>query len=98
MKIDVSHIAKLANLSLSKEEKEKFERQLDETISYIDKLRETSTESTEPTSQVTGVENVTRDDVITPSLSQEEALKNAKSTYNGFFKVNAILEDSLVSS
>lgn len=93
MKINVPYVAKLANISLSKIEKDKFKRQLDETISYIEKLREINTEATQPTSQVTGLENVTRKDVVTPSLSQKEVLKNAKSVHNGYFKVKAILED-----
>ncbi len=100
MKIDVSHVAKLANLPLSEEEKKKFEKQLSETLDYVNQLEEIDTKGVEPTSQVTGLENVTREDVVTPSLSQEEVLKNApstgsgqaKSTHNGFFKVPAILE------
>jgi len=91
MKLDVTHVAKLANLSLSDEEKKKFEKQLEETIEYIESLNEVNTEGVEPTSQVTGLENVTREDEIRPSLSQEEALRNAKSTHNGFFKVKGIL-------
>ena len=92
MKIDVSHIAKLANLPLSPEEKTKFEKQLEETIKYVQELASVNTKNTEPTSQVTGLENVTRKDISKPSLSQEEALSNTKEKYNGFFKVNAILE------
>lgn len=95
MKIDVSHIAKLANLPLTSEEKNKFETQLSETLDYVKQLEEIDTKDIEPTSQVTGLENVTREDVVTPSLSQEEALKNSKSTYNGFFKVPAIMEKQI---
>ncbi|HSX40435.1 MAG TPA: Asp-tRNA(Asn)/Glu-tRNA(Gln) amidotransferase subunit GatC [Candidatus Saccharimonadales bacterium] len=94
MKIDVSHVAKLANLPLSKEEKDKFEKQLDETLEYVNQLEEIDTKNVEPTSQVTGLENVTREDIAAPSLPQEQALKNSKSTYNGFFKVKAILDES----
>lgn len=93
MKIDVSHVAKLANLPLSDAEKKKFEKQLSETLDYVKQLEEIDTKGVEPTSQVTGLENVTREDEVTPSLSQEEALSNAKSTHNGFFKVPAILEN-----
>lgn len=92
MKIDVTHIAKLANLPLKPEEKVKFEKQLSETLSYIEKLKEVNTENVEPTSQVTGLENITRKDEITPSLSQDETLSNIKSKYSGLFKVKAILE------
>ena len=91
MKIDVPHVAKLANLSISKEEQKKFESQLSSILQYVNKLKEVDTKNVETTSQVTGLENVTREDKTTPSLSQEEVLKNAKATHNGFFKVKAIL-------
>ena len=91
MKFDISHVAKLANLPLTDEEKKKFKKQLEETISYIQNLNEADVTGIEPTSQVTGLENVTRDDIVKLSLSQEDALKNAKSTHNGFFKVKGIL-------
>lgn len=90
MKIDVSHIAKLANLPLSPAEKTKFEKQLGETLEYVEGLNEVKTKNTEPTSQVTGLENITREDTTKPSLSQNEALSNTRSKHNGFFKVKAI--------
>ena len=93
MKIDVSHVAKLANLPLTEREKEKFEKQLNDILAYIEKLNEVDTKNVEPTSQVTGLENVTREDNAAPSLSQEDILKNAKSQHNGFFKVKAIFEE-----
>lgn len=93
MEIDISHVAKLANLPLNKEEKEKFEKQLSPILDYIEKLNEVDTKNVETTSQVTGLENVLRDDEPSPSLSQEEVLSNAESQYNGLFKVKAILEE-----
>lgn len=92
MKINVSHILKLANLTVTNEEKQKFEKQLEETLSYIENLNEVDTTGVEPTSQVTGLEIVTHEDVPSPSLSQREALSNTKSKLNGFVKVKAILE------
>lgn len=91
MKIDVGHIAKLANLTIPGEEKEKFEKRLSETLDYVNLLSKVDTKNAEPTSQVTGLENVTREDEPSPSLSQEETLNNAKSKHNGMFKVKAIL-------
>lgn len=91
MKIDVKHIAKLANLPLNPQEEKKFEKQLSEILSYVEKLKEVDTKNVETTSQVTGLENVTREDNPTPSLNQEEALSNTKSKHNGLFKVKAIL-------
>lgn len=94
MKIDVKKVANLAMLPLTDAEEKKFETQLDETLSYIQNLSEINTENIEPTSQVTGLENVMREDIATPSLTQEEALQNAKDTHNGFFKVKAIMDNS----
>lgn len=91
MKFDVNHVAKLANLILSEEEKAKFEKQLEETVEYVEGLNEVDTNNIEPTSQVTGLENIAREDEIKPSLTQEQALSNAKSTHKGFFKVKGIL-------
>lgn len=93
MKIDIKHLVKLANLNLKTDEEEKFAKQLEETLSYIENLNEIDTDNIPPTNNVTGLENITREDVTTPSLSAEQALKNAKSQYNGFFKVKAILEE-----
>ncbi|MBI2613691.1 MAG: Asp-tRNA(Asn)/Glu-tRNA(Gln) amidotransferase subunit GatC [Candidatus Levybacteria bacterium] len=93
MKINVPHIAKLANLPLKPQEKDKFEKQLSEILSYVEKLSEVDTKDSETTSQVTGLENITREDEVSPSLTQEEALSNTKNKHNGLFKVKAILED-----
>ncbi len=94
MKIDVSHIAKLANLPLSSTEKIKFEKQLGETLEHVENLNEVEVRNIEPTSQVTGLENVTREDVAKPSLTQNDALANSKSNHNGLFKVNAIFQEN----
>lgn len=91
MKIDVKHTAKLANLKLTPQEEKTFGQQLSSILDYIDKLKEVNTEKIDETSQVTGLENVTREDDASPSLSQEEALFNAKSTHNGLLKVKGVL-------
>lgn len=91
MKINVKHVAQLANLPLSVDEEKKFEGQLEETLTYIEGLNEINTKNIEPTDQVTGLENVLRDDETKPSLSQEEALSNAKSKHNGLFKVKKVI-------
>lgn len=93
MKVDLNHIAQLANLPILPSEKQKLEKQLEETINYVEELNSVDTKNVNPTSQVTGLENVTRDDVSKPSLSQDEALSNAKSKHNGLFKVSAIFEE-----
>lgn len=89
--IDVKKISKLANLPIKDEEIPSLEKALEETLSHINILEEVDTKGVEPTNQVTGLENVTREDVAGPSLSQDEALLNAKKKNNGMFEVDAIL-------
>lgn len=95
MKIDVKQVAKLANLRIKPEDEEKFEKQLNEIVSYVEKLNKVDTKGVEITSQVTGLENITRDDKPSTSLTQEEVLSGTKSKHNGLFKVDAILPDEL---
>lgn len=89
------YLAKLAKLQPNASDKKALEKQLQSTIEYISKLSEIDTSSVELTSQVTGLSNVFREDEIDEKriLTQEEALKNAKRKYKGFFVVNAIFED-----
>ena len=91
MKINVKHVAKLANLPLSEDEEKKFEKQLSDILTYVEQLNSVDTKEIEITSQITGLENVTREDRASPSLSQDEALSNTKSKHNGLFKVKKVL-------
>jgi len=93
MKFNLQYIAKLANLPLKKDEEEKLSDQLNSTLDYIKMLSEVDTQDISPTSQVTDQTNVLREDKALPSFSQEDALANSKHTYNGFFKVKAILKN-----
>lgn len=90
---EVKHVAKLARLSLTPEEVKKFQEQLSEVLAYIEVLKEVKTEKTEPTSQVTSLENVFRKDQSQASLSQKEVLSGAKETHQGFFKIKRILDN-----
>lgn len=91
MSINVRHIATLANLTLSVDEVVKFERQLTETLQYIAQLQKVDTSKIIPTNQVTGLTNIFREDVVSPSLSPEDALKNVRNIKNGFIQVKGIL-------
>lgn len=90
VKIDIDHVAKLANLPLTSQEKKTFEKQLTDVLSYISKLNELDTTRVEPIGHITGLENIGRQDITAPSIAQSEALANAPKTYNGFFEVDAI--------
>lgn len=92
-KDQVKHVAKLANLPLSKEEKEKYSDQLSKILDYIDKLNEVDTSNVEPTFNVTGLSNVLREDEPSPSLTQEDALENASKKKEGFFETKGVFEN-----
>lgn len=92
---DVLHVAKLAKLNLTDVEVEKYLKQLSSVIDFIGELSEVDTTDVEPTSQTTGLENVGRlDEENTENcLTQEQALAGSNKTYNGYFKVKAILTE-----
>lgn len=93
MKIDIAHIAKLANLKVEESEKEMFAEQLSSILEHIEKLSEVDTTGVEETSQVTGLTNVLRDDQTTLSLTQAEALAPAIHTHKGYFAVKGIFDN-----
>ena len=95
MKINIKHIAQLANLPVTSAEEKKLKKELEATLEHVEHLNEIDTSKVEGTNEVTDAVNVMRADKIRPSLSQEEALKNAKKTYNGFFVVPVILEEAV---
>ena len=90
---EVEHVAKLAQLELSEDEKGIFSRQLSAILTYMDQLKTLDTRGVEPTMTVLPTENIFRDDEVRPSLPQERALANAPEQADGFFRVPRILED-----
>ncbi len=92
MKISVEHIAKLARLSVTEEEKELFGSQLEGILAYMEKLNELDTKNVEPTSHVLSLSNVMRDDIARPSIPREDALMNAPDHTDKFYRVPKIIE------
>ncbi|NCN03655.1 MAG: Asp-tRNA(Asn)/Glu-tRNA(Gln) amidotransferase subunit GatC [Candidatus Pacebacteria bacterium] len=90
----VQHIAQLANIPVDDSEAKKLATGFEETLDTIKDLRAVDTEGIEPTHQVTGMENVLREDIVDDSrtFTQAEALANAKETYQGFFVVPRIIK------
>lgn len=90
-KFDVDHVAWLARLDLSSEEKEVFGRQLVQILEHAEIVSSVETEGVPPTSHPIPVSNVMREDVVTTSLSQKEALSNAPRPERGAFAVPRII-------
>lgn len=89
---DVIHISKLVNLNLSEEEIEKFRIIIPKALDAINILSQLDTEGVEPTFTVIGSRNVFLDESSSCSLTQEEALSNAKNKENGLFVTQAVIK------
>lgn len=92
MKISIEHLAQLARLSVSDNEKTLFANQIDSILSYMDKLNELDTGNVEPTSHVISLSNVVREDLLKDSLEREDALMNAPDKTDKFYRVPKIIE------
>lgn len=92
---DILHIAKLGNLTLNEKEIEIFKKQLSSVIGYIDKLQEVDTKDIDPSSQITGLTDILREDKVEEkrTLTSDQALANTKSKEGNLFKVKAILTE-----
>lgn len=89
---EVEHVADLARLTFSDEEKKLFTRQLDDILTYVDKLNELDTSGVEPTSHVLPIRNVFKGDEPGPSLAPDDALGNAPERSGDFYRVPKIIE------
>lgn len=90
-KKEVEHIAWLARIELSEEEKGLFTKQFNEILDYFEKIDEVETEEVPPTYHVLDLVNVYREDEVLSSLSIEEALKNAPKKEKQFLKAPRIV-------
>jgi len=90
--IDVHYVAHLARLNLSPEEEQKFSAQLGHVLSYVEKISQLDVSQVEPTAHAVPLVNVSRPDEAQPSLSNDEALRNAPAKANGLFIVPKIVE------
>jgi aspartyl-tRNA(Asn)/glutamyl-tRNA(Gln) amidotransferase subunit C len=90
--IDVDHVARLARLALTEEERDRFGRQLALILEHAAKVGEVAAADVPPTSHPVPRSNVYRPDQPEPTLSQEEALSTAPEVEGGRFKVPRIVE------
>ena len=87
---DVEHVAKLARLELTEDEKELYTKQLGDVLKYVDQMNEVDTSNIKPMTQVIDFYNVMREDKVVQEISKEDLMANAPDEENGFFKVPKI--------
>lgn len=91
---DVKHMADLSAIPISNSEAEQLAEAFRETLATVANLKSVDTSDVDPTHQVTGLENITRPDVVntTTMFTQQQALANAPRTHQGYFVVTQVLD------
>lgn len=90
--IDIDYVANLARIALSDEEKKLFSGQLDEVLTYIDKLNTVDISEVEPMAHAFPLTNVWEEDVAVPPMPTELALKSAPSVRENMVVVPKVVE------
>ncbi len=90
---EVEHIAELARIELTKEEREKFSDELSDVLGYVKQLQEVDTKNIEPVSQVTGLVNVVREDIAEDfgEDSKKIMIENFPEEKGGCIKVRQVM-------
>lgn len=89
---EVVHLSLLCRMTLSEAEVEVFQEQLSEVLDNFEILEEVDTSDVPPTAYPIHLENVVRDDVAAPCMSQDDILANAPHQEDGYFRVKPVLE------
>ena len=89
---EILHIALLARLGLTKTEVNRISEQLSNILENFEVLRQVDTSSIPPTAQSIPLQNVVKEDKVTPCLPQSQILANAPQKDRNFFRVKVVLE------
>jgi aspartyl-tRNA(Asn)/glutamyl-tRNA(Gln) amidotransferase subunit C len=92
LKKDVEHVAELARLEFSEEEKQEIMIHFDKILGYVDKLNELDTNDVDIVVNPYYIENKFRDDIIEPSMKLEDVIKNAPKSLEEYIIVPKIIE------
>jgi aspartyl-tRNA(Asn)/glutamyl-tRNA(Gln) amidotransferase subunit C len=95
VEIDIEHVAKLARLALTKDERAALAAQLGQILEHAARVGEVAAADVPPTASPIPRVNVLRDDVAEPSLPLDEALRNAPERDGDRFRVPRIAETGL---
>ena len=90
----VDHVARLARLDLSEEERTRMQTELSNILEHVETIQNMELDDVQPTSHAIPLTNVMRPDEVRPSLPREEALANAPQSEEGRFAVPRIVEDA----
>lgn len=88
----VEHIAELAKLALTDEEKERYRVQLSAILDYADTLQRLDLDGVPPMSHAVALTNITREDESAAAFARDVILANAPDQQDGQIRVRAVLE------
>lgn len=89
---EIEKVAKLARIELHEDNKEQLVNELSSILDFVDDLQSLDLKDVEPISQVTGLKDVWREDVVIDcDISRDELLKNTPSSKDGYVKVQKVL-------
>jgi len=92
-KEDVLKLAKLSRLQLKDDEIPELHKDIDAILKFVEEIQSVDLKDYQPTTQVTGLQNVMRaDEAINYGVSPEELLKNVPNKEKGYIKVRRVLE------
>lgn len=89
---EVLHIIRLARLGLSEVEVDRMQEQLSNILENFELLKQVDTKDVPPTTQSINLQNIMKDDEVSPSLPKDQILANAPRKEGDFFRVRAVLE------
>jgi aspartyl-tRNA(Asn)/glutamyl-tRNA(Gln) amidotransferase subunit C len=90
---EVAHLARLSRLAVTEQELDRFAGQLDVILQSVARIGDVAADDIPPTSHSVPLTNIYRDDVVQPSLTQDEALSGAPDSAEGRFRVPRILDE-----
>ena len=90
--LDVAYVARLARINLTEDETKIFQKQLDDVLKYVEKLRQLDLTGIDATAHALPVFNVFREDASRDWFTAEQALTNAPRQANGLFIVPKVVE------
>jgi len=90
--LDVAYVARLARINLTEDEAKIFQKQLDNVLKYVEKLRQVEVTGVDAAAHALPVFNVFRDDVPRDWFTAEQALSNAPRQTKGLFVVPKVVE------
>jgi aspartyl-tRNA(Asn)/glutamyl-tRNA(Gln) amidotransferase subunit C len=90
--LDVAYVARLARINLTEDEAKIFQKQLDDVLKYVEKLRQVDVTDVDTGAHALPVFNVFRDDLPRDWFTAEQALSNAPRQANGLFVVPKVVE------